>query len=359
MSKSDRNLKVAAFIQNQLAQAKVSLRHKLDEQLTVAIDLIISCTALGFRGVVITSLAGKHIDKNFNPLVDFYECNPRSIFEGPIRAVLYESQIPCGKSDPLNAAKNIKQLNKVWAKGRRPEKVAMAVAYLLETMFSDETTPAQFKQIQHYFFRQLLAQKRVKIATLAAKNTFSNRLKTTDLLSGFLIQYPEGGAVPQFFCGYLLKLANDQAAIPYTVKGYDENVNATNTTAKKAGDVWEEDSTGKTHRIFEITVKRVDANRVEDCIQNLEGLNITDPNEVILLCRIPEDTDTLQLKTNSLEVRNHLVQFLDIRKWFYFSFLTLRKESQAQFLKEVEGFMNELTRKQAVRDAWVELSSSL
>ena len=359
MSKSDRNLKVSTFIKNQLELARVPLKHKLDEKLVEAIDLIISCTALGFRGVVITSLAGKHIDKNFNPLVDFYGCNPRSIFEGPIRAILYESQIPCGKSDPLNVAKNIKQLNKVWAKGRRPEKVAMAVAYLLETMFSDKTTPAQFKQIQHYFFQQLLLQKREKILIKAAEKVLSNRLKTADLLSDFLIQHPEGGAIPQFFCGYLLKLANDQSATPYMVKGYDENVNATNTTAKKAGDIWEEDETGKIHRIFEVTVKKVDANRVEDCIQNLEVLNINDPNEVIFLCRIPEDTDSLHLKTNSLEVRNYLVQFLDIRKWFYFSFLTLRKESQAEFLKGVEGFMNELTRKQAVRDAWVELSLNL
>lgn len=85
--------------------------HKL---LTELIDV----NAKGFRGVVVTALTGLHLNENYDPINDFYACNPRSIFEGGIWYALQDNGIPCGKSDPLNVAKNANQLNEDWARGR-------------------------------------------------------------------------------------------------------------------------------------------------------------------------------------------------------------------------------------------------
>ena len=116
---------------------------------------LIETNAKGFRGVVLTSLAGYHVDNNFNPLVDFYACNPRSIFEQAIWYVLTECNIPCGKSDPLNVAKNINKLDTNWAKDRRLEKAALAAVAFLERYFNEIDTE-QKSLLEDYFFYKLI-----------------------------------------------------------------------------------------------------------------------------------------------------------------------------------------------------------
>jgi len=95
---------------------------------------LIEVNAKGFRGVVVTALTGLHLDDGYDPLNNFYGCNPRSIFESGIWYALQENGIPCGKSDPLNVAKNANQLNEDWARGRRPQSAAMAVVNTLELL---------------------------------------------------------------------------------------------------------------------------------------------------------------------------------------------------------------------------------
>ena len=60
-------------------------------------------------------MTGLHLNDSYDPLNNFYGCNPRSIFEGGIWYALQENGIPCGKSDPLNVAKNINELNEAIA----------------------------------------------------------------------------------------------------------------------------------------------------------------------------------------------------------------------------------------------------
>lgn len=45
---------------------------------------LIEVNAKGFRGVVVTALTGLHLNENYDPLNNFYGCNPRSIFESGI-----------------------------------------------------------------------------------------------------------------------------------------------------------------------------------------------------------------------------------------------------------------------------------
>lgn len=355
-----RNLQVQTFISQCLAIRKKQDFESINADIVSMIANIIHCEALGFRGIVITSFAGKFLDSTFDPTKDFYSCNPRSIFEKGIRLALLENNIPCGKSDPLNVAKAIKQINLEWAKGKRPMSVAQDVVNLLEYLFVKKTTKAEFQKIQAYFFLELSKQKIVATQIDMPERLDANSIKVANLLIEFMTAYPDGGATPQFFCGEILHLSFEDDPNLH-VGGLDADVNATNTTSKKPGDIWIENSKGKLEKIYEITLKSVDNNRIEDCVQNLKRLKIAPSLEITFLCRIPEDTSSLTFEANAnlMASRNHLFLFLDIRNFFYYGFIALTKEKQQKFIMDTQKFMNELKRKKAVRDAWKLLVSQL
>ena len=114
---------------------------------------LIEVNAKGFRGVVVTALTGLHLNESYDPLNNFYGCNPRSIFEGGIWYALQKNGVPCGKSDPLNVAKNANQLNEDWAQGRRPQSAAMAVVNFLRLIM--EANKSKRARLIDYFFYRL------------------------------------------------------------------------------------------------------------------------------------------------------------------------------------------------------------
>ena len=65
---------------------------------------------------------------------------------------LQENGIPCGKSDPLNVAKNTSHLNEEWAKGKRPESAATAVVKFLSIVM-DSGRAKRARLIDFFFFR--------------------------------------------------------------------------------------------------------------------------------------------------------------------------------------------------------------
>ncbi|WP_222422812.1 hypothetical protein, partial [Yersinia bercovieri] len=97
----------------------------------------------------------KFLDDSYDYLNDFYKCNPRSIFENGIFYAFQEMKIPCGKSDPLNVAKNNNVLDENWARGRRPQKTAMAAVDLLRVISSEVDDVIRQKIVNYFFFRLL------------------------------------------------------------------------------------------------------------------------------------------------------------------------------------------------------------
>jgi hypothetical protein len=115
----ERNLAAKNYVAHKLSNAKLSLESEFSELTDFLIvknmlTALIETNAKGFRGVVLTALVGIHLDKNYNPLNNFYGCSPRAIFEQGIWYALDEAGVPCGKSDPLNVAKNTNILNHDW-----------------------------------------------------------------------------------------------------------------------------------------------------------------------------------------------------------------------------------------------------
>ena len=118
----------------------------------ILVDLI-EVNVNGFRGVVLTALVGMKLNDQYDPLINFYGCNPRAIFEHGIWYTLTQHNIPCGKSDPLNVAKNIQELNESWATGRRPQSAAFAAVHFLKIIVNSKSKKERALLEDYFYFK--------------------------------------------------------------------------------------------------------------------------------------------------------------------------------------------------------------
>jgi hypothetical protein len=95
---------------------------------------------------------------------------------------LEENRIPCGKSDPLNVAKNVSQIDENWAKGKRPEIVATSVVKLLQILHGKKPNSKAYQDIVDYFFIELLKKKFVENTLKNDQSLQSKRKKTPCLI---------------------------------------------------------------------------------------------------------------------------------------------------------------------------------
>ncbi len=283
-----RNATSKTYVLKMLAEAKsLKLSQEIladyaDEDRTL--KELIPIKANGFRGVVLTVIVGMHLDKNYNPTENFYDCNPRSIFEKGIFYALTESNIPCGKSDPLNVAKNAQKIDKAWALGKRPESAALAAAKYISLLWRHKGTP-KHEKLAKLFFKRLydysifVASQNVSYEHMTGN---FNGASVARKLAKFTVECPEGGAITQFIVGLLLHFLRLDNAKIKSVVGYDESVFGTNTTSKKPADVWEVRADESIGKLYEITVKTIDLKRLDDCVDSLMAQHLAD-KEVIFI----------------------------------------------------------------------------
>lgn len=272
---------------------------------------LIEVNAKGFRGVVTTALTGMHLDESYDPLTNFYGCNPRSIFEEGIWYALQENGIPCGKSDPLNVAKNANQLNEDWAQGRRPQTAAIAVVKFLRlVMASNKAKRARL--IDYFFYRlwnhaQSITDYRLTEvqASNVSKQTIGSRLVD------FTLKYPESGNLPQFLVAQLLSGIFRVSEIE--VVGGEESVFGTNTTSKKPADIWLE-ADGLQTNLYEVTVKPVSKKRLDDSLDALQSTGHLN-HSVTFICRMALDVQELDVVNGSCQYKGKRFDFIDYRSF--------------------------------------------
>ncbi|EMC7919249.1 hypothetical protein VLI49_004879 [Enterobacter kobei] len=210
MNVKERNEKAKQFILDQFTA--VALFNESDFQsipdyhyIRQLLTDLIYVEARGFRGIVATALAGAYLDKNYDFLNDFYACSPRSIFEQGIYYAFKETKIPCGKSDPLNVAKNISVLDENWAKGKRPASAALAAVKFLRIIFSEKNIELNNRLINYFFFMLLHYAKQCgSVRVEIPIHTDNANQLVAQKLSRFTISYPESGTIPQFIIAKLL-----------------------------------------------------------------------------------------------------------------------------------------------------------
>jgi len=309
---------------------------------------LIEVNAKGFRGVVLTAIVGMQINPEYDPLNKFYDCNPRSIFEEGIWYALTDNAIPCGKSDPLNVAKNINQLDEAWATGRRPQKAAMAAVRFLRLIVRNKGKRRE--QLIDYFFYRLLsyAQSLGDYVLVPAESTgYSNR-QLAEKLAQFCLAFPESGNIPQHLIAKLLEEIFSSSDIE--VCGADESVFGTNTTSKKPADIWTE-LKGQPLNLYEVTVKKVNLKRLDDCIDALRSLNSLNM-PVTFICRIPEDTNGLELCNGVLNYKGKTFDFIDIRAFVASTSSLLRPEQLAEVIETLEEFVSDINVSKKTKEGW-------
>ena len=285
---------------------------------------LIEVNAKGFRGVVLTALVGMQLDYQYNPLKNFYDCNPRSIFEQGIWYSLTDHNIPCGKSDPLNVAKNIQELNESWAEGRRPQSAALAAVHFLREIVNTKSTEERALLENYFYFKLVKYSESISIIKIKeiAENTYSKQ-EAALKLSSFSLMNPESGALPQLLIGKIIKTLFSSACLiiygdleqkQIAVCGDDESVFGTNTTSKKPADIWVEYDK-KPILLFEITVKKIDLKRLDDCLETLKGFPYLPNLPVTFICRYPEDVASIpqfDITKNYFIYKNKSFDFLDL-----------------------------------------------
>lgn len=333
---TERNKSGQYYVNTMLGVAKTKCKEDFPEfeagsKVQKMLTDLIEVKSKGFRGVVVTALTGLHLNENYDPLNNFYGCNPRSIFESGIWYALNENGIPCGKSDPLNVAKNTNQLNEDWAQGKRPQKAAIAaVNYLRLVMGSNKSKRARL--IEYFFFRLWTYSQTITELQLAEidSSKHSNQIIASRLVN-FTLKYPESGNLPQYLVSQLLSALFRTSEIE--VIGGDESVFGTNTTSKKPADIWLEIDENPIN-LYEVTVKPVTLKRIDDSLDALQSTgHINYP--VTFICRIDKDIKHLNLIDGSFKYKGKYFDFVDYKS-FCLSVFSLLNE------KECSTVMNNL-----------------
>lgn len=352
---AERNSSGQYYVNTRLGVAKTKSEEDFHEfgsstEVHKLLTELIEVNAKGFRGVVVTALTGLHLNETYDPLNNFYGCNPRSIFEGGIWYALQENGVPCGKSDPLNVAKNVDQLNEHWAQGRRPQSAAMAaVKFLRIVMSSGKSKKARL--IDYFFFRLWKYAESVTGYELSEiKQSSASRQMLGNRLVEFTLKYPESGNLPQYFVAQLLAGVFRTSAID--VIGGEESVFGTNTTSKKPADIWLEIDGNETN-LYEITVKPVSKKRLDD---SLDALNSTGHlnHSVTFICRLPTDVVDLDVVDGSYTYNGKRFDFIDYQSFCCSLCVLLNDNDFSIVLKNIGDFVNDMHTSMRTKAGWNE-----
>jgi len=311
---------------------------------------LIEVNAKGFRGVVVTALTGLHLDNKYDPVNDFYGCNPRSIFESGIWYALQENGIPCGKSDPLNVAKNANQLNEDWAKGRRPQSSAMAVVKFLNIVMGLGKTK-RARLIDYFFFRLWKYAKTITSYELVEiESSPESKQALGSKLTDFTLKYPESGYLPQYLVSQLLLSVFKASEVK--VLGGKESVFGTNTTSKKPADIWLE-LEGVETNLYEITVKPVSKKRLDDSLEALKSTGHLS-HSVTFICRLPADVVELDVVNGCYTYRGKHFDFVDYRSFCCSLCAILNNEEFSMVLKNISDFIQDMHVSMKTKKRWNE-----
>lgn len=360
MTAKERNVIITEYFRNIITRAKDTIEADYTgledyERAKGILDNLIPHKYDGFRGIVMTAIGGMHINTEYNPLEDFYACNPRPIFEHGIYYVLEEFNIPTTKSPPLNVAKTIIKLDNNWVMGKKvnTQIAALSAIEYLELLLANRANQDIYQALIIFFFFRLEqhANSVRSIAIAPAPATTESKVILANKLIQFTLDYPEGGTVPQMAVGKLIRYTVNREN--KYVKGEMESVFGTNTTSKKPADIWTEDNQGNILNLYEITVKKIDYKRLDDSVHSIIQLPYIG-KDINFICRMPIDIEPLRLSpcTETLYYKGQWFNFIDISR-FMISCITLLSDNEiAEYFSEMQEFINEVNRKEKTKNGW-------
>lgn len=364
-SKNQRDLKVRKMMVDLLTKANKK-EFQLDSSLLLKITQICSTTAWGFREILLVISIARLLDPAYSPTTSLYDCNPRALYEGPIRIELDKARIPHRKSGPLNVAKATEGINHAWAAQRRPKDIAEVTVDLAEWIENSDTE--DLKNFTTALLAQLLIEaKRVTEYNIVVQAEAD--IAYLEYLCWQLIEkVPDAGNTPQRIVGLLLLAYHQQINSEATVEGYADRASTTNTTSKKPGDILEIDKLSNIITIYEVTAKPFDEQRMSDSVESIlvySKDNQIDIPEIIVLCRDSDVyPDAIRNISNSFHLATVLFksityQFLDIYQWITSAISRLAPKNRIQFYKDLNDYISDINSSEKVKAFWKGLHKNI
>lgn len=359
----ERNARVTAILNSIFASANNPEYTIDDSDYRSSLNRLFKTTAWGFREILLVVVVGMQLDNDFRASTGLYDCNPRAIYEGPIKEFLIAKEIPHRKSGPLNVAKATVGLDTTWAAQRRPADVAAEVVKIIDFMEENAADiPERSFKVGVSLMRKLMEQTQRLEALAVEIDPTSDPEHLYHLCYELITKTPDAGNTPQKISAFLLKNYHRFLFTGIEVTGEEDRASVTSTTSKKPGDVNEEKA-GRIYKVYEVTVKPFDLARIRDsydCISIYNSEHDSDITEIIVICR-PEDCPEgmqrsgLRGYLGSYSYQEVIYYFWDIYEWIANTLQRMTADGRIGFYLSLNSYISEINTAETVKVLWRQL----
>lgn len=357
---TSRNSKIIEYL-NVLRSAALDDTYSTDDVLYGAqLADIFNSKTMSYREIIMVALVGRMLDNSYRAYLDFYDCKPRAIFEGPIKDFFNNNGFPHTKSGPLNIAK-ASTINEEWASQRNPK---IDANYVVELVKLIDSKGEKFRtDLGVDLMRKYIASAR-HIKALAVKFTPSTDPTYLEQLCRSMIKtVPDAGNTPQRIVGYLLESYHSALHTGIIVSGTNDSASTTSTTSKKPGDINEEGMDGSIYKVYEVTVKPFDLPRIidsYDCVSKYNFENSVHINEIIVICRKKDcPFDAKQSRYNfclgAYEYQDVIYYYWNIYEWVAYMLQHMTPSAREMFYKQFNTYVNDINTHESVKIFWKKL----
>lgn len=365
MTPSERNIQVRSILERYFERAAQTSVYPEDVDTKELLDSVFGTIVWGYREILLVIVIAKLLDNRYSASRAFYSCNPRPLFEGPIREVLLERGIPHRKSGPLNVAKAAIGINEQWAAQRRPVDVAKNVVALVNKI--EKFSPDDLERFAINLHVRFLSEAQ-RVAELTVDTSPEADPAYIYCIAIRLIrEVPDSGNTPQRIIGLLLETYHEDIQSGLKVTGHHDRASTTNTTSKKPGDIIEEQLDGTIIQVFEVTVKPFRSQRIVESYQAVRVFDEsaeTKTTEIIVLCRdldIPEDvvgTTDNDYYFGKVEYKDITYHFIDIYLWIVSQVLRMTPDARLAYIAALSSYIGDPNTSEALKVLWREVHQS-
>lgn len=360
LTASERDKRASGLLEALFKKANPAQTHSLHLSAT-ELDQLFSTNSWGLRELLLLISIARLLDNSYQPTKSLYACNPRPLYEGPIRTALKSRGIPTRQSGALNVAKATVSINSQWAEQRQSPEVAALVVTLAQRI--ESLAPADLEQFTVTLLSRFLREAK-RIANLTVNvSPNSDPIKIYNLCRRLIAETPDGGNTPQRIVGYLLESYHEVLNTGITVAGHLDSASTTNTTSKKPGDILETLADGTIAQIIEVTVKPFNHQRIDESFSSVSTVLGDKHSEIIVICReadapaeASDETDSYT-HLGSLEYKGLSYQFIDIYEWIISQLLRMPPKARASFYDKLQAYISDPNTSEKVKVLWRELHS--
>lgn len=363
LTAKDRDKKVTSLLKEIAGRARAG-KPSVGRDYAALIEKLFRTGSWGFREILLVIIIARLLNQGYKASEALYECNPRALYEGPIRRWLIDNWIPHRQSGPLNIAKAAKAITSEWAAQRRPKDVASALVQIVKKIESESRTSVL--ALADFLCWRFLEEAREVKALDIPLDPLEDAFRIGDLCVRMIDEAPDGGNTPQRICGLLLDAYHQTLETGVDVIGYKDRASTTSTTSKKAGDITEVDSEGAIYSVIEVTTKPFGRQRVieaRDALRSFETSAGIVVREVQVLCRMGDmhpdakDTGKSALGLGRVEHEGVTYLFVDVYEWIRATLIRIPPSGRKFFFTSINEYISDPSTAIEVKRAWRKLNS--